>query len=98
MDKIKATRSQEIIQKSINYYLKEMDKLHNEGYDDSTAVDVEDFSATKSMIYGYLHGRNEELDKEELLFYLGDRERADLVLSYYNIAKYLLDNGIQLNL
>lgn len=98
VNKRNITKSQAIIQKSINYYLTEMSKLHANGFEDETSVDVEDWAATKSMIYGYLDGRNEELDKEDLLVYFGDKDRMDLVLSYYNIAKDLLDDGITLNL
>lgn len=92
------TKSQTIIKKSINFYLTEMSKLHANGFEDETAVDVEDWAAAKSMIYGYLDGRDEELDKKELFYYLGDKDRMDLVLSYYNIARGLLDDGITLNI
>lgn len=98
MNKRNITKSQRIIQKSINYYLTEMSKLHANGFEDETAVDVEDWAAAKSMIYGYLDGRDEELDKKELLYYLGDENRTNLVLSYYNIAKSLLKDGITLNI
>ena len=98
MNKRNISKSQIIIQNSINYYLTEMSKLHANGFEDETAVDVEDWAAAKSMIYGYIDGRDEELYKEDLIIYLGDEDRTNLVLSYYNIAKSLLDNDIQLNL
>ena len=73
-----------------------MKTLHRAGVYDEISEDIEDWAAVEGAISRYING--EEPSKVELLIYFGDEERAELVLSYFNIAKYLIQNGAVLNL
>lgn len=89
----KLTESQELILEVLNSYLIGMRRLHSRGVYDEIS---EDIAAIESTIIRHIDG--EEPDKESLLIYFGDEERAELVLSYFNIAKYLLQNGATLDI
>ena len=90
------TESQNVILKSFNHYLEEMGRLHSAGAYDEISEDIEDWTPVESAIFRYING--EEPNKSELLIYFGDEERTELVLSYFNIGKYLLQNGAVLNI
>lgn len=96
MEKLKLTETKEAILKGFNFYLSEMTRLHSQGVYDEICDDIEDFAAIESIITRYIHG--EEPDRKGLMIYFGDEERVDLVLSYFNIAKHLLENGATLNI
>ena len=90
------TASQRIIRDNFNSYLIGMNRLHDNGVYDEIASDIEDFSAVTSLIAAYIRG--EEFIKEDLFTYFGDSNRAELVESYFNIARDLLANGATLSL
>lgn len=96
MKKNKLSESQKIIQHSMNYYLREMEKLNKRNYDDDCIKDMEDWGAVEGLIQGLRIG--EIPDKKSLGWYLGNEESLQLVLSYYYIARDLQKNGATLYL
>lgn len=96
MSEKKLSKSQKIIQYCMNYYLEEMEKLNNMDYDDDCIKDMEDWGAIEGLISRSKEG--EIPDRDSLLLYFGNKERADLTLAYYYIARDLLENGATLYL
>jgi hypothetical protein len=81
-------RGQEIIRKSMRYYLKEMAKLHKNGFEDEDIPYIEDWFVIKTII-----DEGEPVDKESLLIYFGDIDRVEYVISFYKVIKYLGKDG-----
>ena len=96
MENKKLSRSQKAILKSFNYYVRKMKSFRRKGLDDETCDDLIDFAALESLVARYVDG--EKPDVESLLGNFGDEERVELVLSYFNIAKYLLQEGANLDI
>ncbi len=98
------SKSRKIIEGSFKKYLRKMERLKKKGYCDEAAIDVENWYVLKGLIYEYekrgkisLISTHKTL-KEELIAYFGDVKRTELVLSYFTIAKDLIDNGATFNI
>lgn len=98
------SKSLKIMKDAFIYYLQELQKIRNEGYDDNTAEDVENCYVVQGLIneyeeYGIIKFGDEfQSIEEELIEYFGDEERVELVLSFFRIAKDLIDRGVALSI
>jgi len=103
-ERIILSKSKKIIEKLFKKYIKKMERLKKKGYCDETAIDIENWYVLKGLIYEYEKDGGISLLspyktlEEELTAYFGDIERTELVLSYFTIAKYLIDNGATFNI
>ncbi|GFN34674.1 hypothetical protein [Tepidimicrobium xylanilyticum] len=94
-----SSKSLKIMEKAFTYYLKKMDRLQRKGYEDDTAIDIENWYAAYVLLNEYKDGLIQKEDEfiEELLEYFGNKERTELVLSIFRIGKNLIDRGITLH-
>ncbi|MCF6464618.1 hypothetical protein [Clostridium sp. Cult2] len=98
------SNSKKTMEYSFKNYLKEMARLKEQEYEDETSMDVMNLYTLKVLIDEYEEKGKINLVnphrtlKEELMIYFGDVERTEIVLSYFAIAKDLIDNGATFNI